>query len=82
MTDGRPQGEILGFYWSTSTEGPHKVHHGKEILSLFLLITKREASIRAVIQLELPIINEYFIQHGTPCKSRVLQSEITRVLDD
>lgn len=56
LTDGRPQGEMPGFYWSRSTEGPHKVHHGKKILSLFLLITKRETSIRAVIQLELPIL--------------------------
>lgn len=55
LTDGRPQSEMLGFYWSTSTEGPHKGDHGKYILSLFLLITKRETSVGAVIQLELSI---------------------------
>lgn len=40
LTDRRPQGQMQGFNWSTSTEGPHKVHHGEEILSFPLLITK------------------------------------------
>lgn len=52
LTDGRPQSEMPGFYWLSSTEGQHKVDQGIEILSLFLLITKRGTSIGAVIQLE------------------------------
>lgn len=82
LTDGRPQREMPGFYWSTSTEGPHKVDHGKEIFSLFLLITKGKRPYELSFSSSCPFINEYFIQHGTLCKSRVLQSEITWLLSD